>query len=384
VSGNSDASAILLLLLAFGGFIVTAGSTTPINQIETNINYKIEKEQNTMTNIYANNYDNALGIYLTSGTTSTYIAQALTECDTYNLTAVRTWATGTGGESAAVYDMWKNNTALFWVRFDAFIALCKAQGVNLVINLGVAEFFTDEATGDLGNPASDVYALYVEWVTEICTRYSDETAIVMWECLNEYEWSGQPLNLAATFHNNAAAAIKAVDPHHLVCSGTGNWGYDSEAWQTVNAGANLDVASIHIYTDELTSMLGWMEGFPSLSIIQTFLESYVTLATAVGKTMYFGEVGGDVEYSGGVTSNPDDIRFQYVLQALQNMDSEIGFHSFASGSCTDTYAIDPPENPEIITLLSSFEVTIPDPPAPPGGVPIPLSSAFLLLMNRSR
>jgi hypothetical protein len=37
MSGDSDVSAILLVALAFGGFIVTAGSTTPENQIETNI-----------------------------------------------------------------------------------------------------------------------------------------------------------------------------------------------------------------------------------------------------------------------------------------------------------------------------------------------------------
>jgi hypothetical protein len=372
MSGDSDVSAILLVALAFGGFIVTAGSTTPENQIETNINYMIDGEQKNITIIYANNYDNALAIYLLNETTANYISQALTECGTYKLNSVRTWATGTAGEQADVYTLWTTNAATFYSRFDAFIALCKAQNIELIINLGVAEFFTTHAAGELGNPASDVYALYVDWVTAICDRYKNETGIVMWECLNEYEYSGQSLELAATFHNNAAGAIKAADGNHTVSSGTGNWGYDTEAWQTVNAGANLDVASIHIYTDELTAMLGWMEGYPSLSIIQTFLQSYVTLASAVGKTLFFGEVGGDVGYAGGVTVNPDDIRFIYMLQSLDNLNCSFGFHSFLSGSCTDKYSIVPGDNPDIIDALNAVTGSI---------VFVPVAALYMTLMR---
>jgi hypothetical protein len=307
--------------------------------------------------IYANNYDNALAMYLLYESTTNYITQALSECSTYHLSSIRTWATGSYAEETGVYNLWQSDSTTFWSRFDAFITLCDAQDVGLVINLGVAPFFT-RATGDLGDPDSDSYALYIQWVTAICTRYKDNSTILMWECLNEYEYSGQPLGLAATFHNNAAGAIKAADPNHLVSSGTGNWGFDSTAWQTVNAGVNLDVASIHVYSDELEDMLYWQEGWPSQSMIQSFLQDYVTLASASGKDIFFGEVGGDVGYSGGVTSNPDDIRFIYELQGLNNIGSSFGFHSFASGSCTDTYAIVPASNPDIITAL--LDITEPE------------------------
>ena len=302
--------------------------------------------------IHANNYDNALGVYLIGRSRATYIDQALQECLTYGLNSVRTWATGTSGEGNGVYSLWRSNPQEFFKRFDEFIQLCKDKNIFLVITLGVAEFFT-RGGGNLGDGASGSYAIYRDWVTQICGRYKNEPQILLWEVLNEYEYSGQPAGLVRNLNERASNDIRSVDPNHLISTGSGNCGYDDAFWDSSNGAAGIDIASIHIYSDEVENMLSWKTGWPSYELVRGFLRNWEERASGLGKAILFGELGGDVgyDYANNRTTKPDDQILRWCLQVIYELDASYGFHAFRSGSCTDKYSIVPGHNPQIIEEL---------------------------------
>jgi hypothetical protein len=303
--------------------------------------------------IRANNYDNALGTYLAYQVN--IVDQAITECKTYGFGGVRTWATGTGGEQEAVYSLWRSDPVELFRRFDEFIQICKSNNVGLVITLGVVAFF-QRGGGNLGDPNSGAYALYKEWVTQVCSRYRNEPTILFWEILNEYEYSGEPFGLVRAFNENAARDIKAADPNHLVSSGSGNWGYNTDNWNLCNGAIGVDIASVHIYSDEVENMLYWRSGWPSYELVKEFILQWKERAEALGKVMFFGELGGDVgyDYATNTTANPDNQIFIWCLQAIYEIRENYGFHGFRSGACTDKYAIVPEHNPQTIDAFKQY------------------------------
>lgn len=81
-------------------------------------------------------------------------------------------------------------------------------------------------------------------------KYSEEPAIMAWEIANEPRpMCPSAVNSYKTFISNTAAYIKALDPNHLVTTGTE--GYQSTQgmplYQEINNDHNIDYLTIHIW-----------------------------------------------------------------------------------------------------------------------------------------
>jgi mannan endo-1,4-beta-mannosidase len=87
---------------------------------------------------------------------------------------------------------------------------------------------------------------YLPWLESVVGRFRNSPAIGMWELINEPGDTDDPTMRA--FFDDAAAHVKAVDPRHLVLSGSqAQYVRGTSDYAYVHAGPDIDVASLHEY-----------------------------------------------------------------------------------------------------------------------------------------
>ena len=163
------------------------------------------------------------------------------------------------------------NGARDWTAFDRTLAKAQAHGYKVIATL------TDQ-WGDCGQTTTPGYGYkdanwyqsaykqpdpagtvsYRDWVQEVAARYVNDPTVLAWQLVNEPEvgnCSTVPESTAAAtlkaFAQDAAGAIKAVDPYHLVSLGTigsGQCGAQAGDYKDVMSVSDLDLCEYHDYT----------------------------------------------------------------------------------------------------------------------------------------
>lgn len=182
---------------------------------------------------------------------------------------------------------------------DRFVAAAKTHGQHLILTLD--NDFGDCTTG--GNKTNSYYqagyqTALIPWAQAIAARYKNSPNIALYEIINEAGQSrGVDNVLNATtmknYYQAVAAAIKAVDPNHLVGTGDaaeylyvgGRAGY-----QTACSAPAIDVLSLHDYESD------WVSNPPVLSSHWTPCKQ---AADALGKPIIVGEINDGLSHFSG-------------------------------------------------------------------------------------
>ena len=212
----------------------------------------------------------------------------------------------------------------YFAAFDQMLDACDRHGIRIVPTL----LWQIEALTKLGgqplratmtDPASLGRRRVAEFVRAIVTRYRDRPTIAMWEVGGEFnlvadiQWPQFDVtsDQVAAFVHDTATLIRSVDPNHLITTGDSSprlsamhllravraglpvdWTPDTAAELTdylrlMNADP-IDVISIHYYDDAMVS-LGGRLGSPEN------LRFYARAAAEIGKPLFIGEMGFDVD-----------------------------------------------------------------------------------------
>lgn len=143
------------------------------------------------------------------------------------------------------------------------MARAEANGQKLVLTLGDGVSYCNETDGASAGAGSHKTAAwyaggfrtnYLPWVRTVVTRYRNSPAIAFWEILNEP--GGTSDQAMRAFFDETAAAIKAIDPNHLVSSGAqAAYVNGTNDYAYVHGGPNVDIGSTWIsalYTSTTT------------------------------------------------------------------------------------------------------------------------------------
>lgn len=196
-----------------------------------------------------------------------------------------------------------------WAAFDSTLAAARARGVRVIATLtdhwgacedGVRKTDAWYAGGYANAVAASDTTTYKNWVREVTSRYRNDPTILMWQLVNEAETPRADGSCAAktVLYNFAAdmgAVVKAADPNHLLSLGTigdGQCGAQGPDYQYVHSVPQIDVCEFHDYGRPTSAMPG---------------DAYNGLATrlqqcgALGKPLFVGEMGIQVQEAGGST-----------------------------------------------------------------------------------
>jgi hypothetical protein len=163
-------------------------------------------------------------------------------------------------------------------QFDTTVAEAKKNGTRLLVTI----FDALGAKGPKWDVIKSNFSTYKPHLETLVGRYKDDPTIMGWEIANE------PPQDRAGF-DMIGAAIKAVDPNHLVCTGTLAVYSDSGVPAFQNAGASpyVDILSMHEYD--------------SLQTVSSHLARILPAADALKKPIIIGEFGIDASPSGNGT-----------------------------------------------------------------------------------
>jgi hypothetical protein len=161
-------------------------------------------------------------------------------------------------------------------RLDRIVQAAKANGSRLIVTL----FDALGAGGPKWSTLTSSFGSYQGHLSTIVTKYKDEPAIAAWEIANE------PPQDRANF-DKIGGAIKAIDPVHLVSTGTLAVYNDADVPKFANAGASpyVDILSMHEY-DSL------VQG-PSYHLARI-----LSTASSLKKPIFIGEFGIDANVGG--------------------------------------------------------------------------------------
>lgn len=137
-------------------------------------------------------------------------------------------------------------------RLAALVARAEAHGQKLILSLANAGADCGEAKKDNAWYAGGYRGQYLSWVRTVVTQFRDSPAIGMWEIMNE---PGHLSTVTDTtmkaFFDDVAATIKAIDPHHLVGTGSmAEYTPGTNDFAYVHSGPNIDVGSLHEYDQD--------------------------------------------------------------------------------------------------------------------------------------
>jgi hypothetical protein len=107
-----------------------------------------------------------------------------------------------------------------------------------------------------GGCAPPYYPTYYEWVTEVVSRYANNTAVLMWQMMNEGECefrNNTGVCDFSAFYNwavNVSSLIRSLDENHLInigTSGTGQCGARNEEYEIIYSIPTVDILEAHDY-----------------------------------------------------------------------------------------------------------------------------------------
>jgi len=178
---------------------------------------------------------------------------------------------------------------------DAFVSAAHEHHQHLVLTLD-NDF--DDCTSS-GQKSANWYvsgykSSYLTWVKTVAARYASSTAVALYECVNEAGQSrGDGVLVGSTmkaFYETTAAAIKSVDPHHLVGTGdSAEFLYRNGAadYQLAASGAHVDVLSLHDYESD------YIDNAP---VESTHFAPCHSAALALGKPILIGEMNDGLSH----------------------------------------------------------------------------------------
>ena len=183
---------------------------------------------------------------------------------------------------------------------------------------------------------------YRKWAQEVVGRYRDDPTVALWSLVNEAEARvrrfgecppGADEALLA-FTEDMAAAIKAVDPDHLLGLGTiggGQCGTAAGDYQRLHASPNIDVCEYHDY--EIPAMPGDE---------RNGLQTRLTECAALDKPLFVGESGVVNGEVGGVDGRAEIYRAKLTAQIPAGVAGFLAWGWSATGSAADNnYGIGP-------------------------------------------
>jgi hypothetical protein len=246
-----------------------------------------------------------------------------------------------------------------WTYFDKTISVAKARGIRIIATLG-------NQWGDCESAPANVYhtkswyatryktdlepiQTYYAWIQAVATRYKNEPAILGWELLNEAEdltTAGGACDVDAatvlkTWADDCASVVKVADPNHLVSVGVlggGQCGSASTEYQSLHAGANIDLLSYHDYGSPSVGLPGdqW-----------NGLQARIDQGKALNKPLYVGEMGinaPDLGIGSSLGSRAVAFESKFNTQLVAGISGMLAWNwraSSAGGSSISDYSIGP-------------------------------------------
>lgn len=203
-----------------------------------------------------------------------------------------------------------------WRGIDRVVNAAQKNGKKLILVLGNQDGHCDDGkykdrnwylsgykqAFDSGNGLTSIP--YIDYVKAIVNRYKDNSAVAMWEPINEpaagecvngngYECysnlqcGNEAASAAAmkSFFDSVGDTIKGIDANHLISSGAlgnGQCGTVYEDYQLVHSSRGIDVGSYHDYDDVDKPIPGdeW-----------NGLQKRINQMAILNKPLYIGEVG---------------------------------------------------------------------------------------------
>ena len=208
-----------------------------------------------------------------------------------------------------------------WTRFDRTIQAARERGIKLIVTL--SDHWGECGAREPGNGTKDAgwYASgytqtdpgmltsYRDYVAEVVNRYRHETAIAMWQLMNEAETKDLDTGECTTdghlllrdFAADVSGLIKSIDANHLVSLGTmggPQCGPHRDFYGVVHDVATIDVCEYHDYspTEPMPTFL-YGDGYDN------GLASRIAACHALGKPIFVGEAG--IPRSTGLTARAD-------------------------------------------------------------------------------
>lgn len=238
-----------------------------------------------------------------------------------------------------------------WSAFDHTLAVARAHGERVIATLTNQWTDCEESIPGYKNQAwyqsgyrshldSSVPASYRDWVAEIVSRYRNNPTIMAWQLVNEAE---DPLaqggTCAATapatmraFALDTAGLIKSIDRNHLVSLGTmGPWvcGLRGSAYGYVHSVPQIDLCEYHDYAADRVAM-------------PNSLQSAINQCRALGKPIFVGETGIQVNAVGSVANRAAAFRVKFAAQFSAGVVGELVWNWLdASHAAYDGYAVGP-------------------------------------------
>jgi hypothetical protein len=273
---------------------------------------------------------------------------------------------------------------LDWSSLDRVVNAAQKNGMKLIPVLGNQDGHCDDghykdkawysggfnqSFNDLGNGLTPMP--YLDYVKAVVTRYKDSPAIAMWEPVNEpaagdclsgtgyqcYEHleckdeAGSATAMKA-FFDTVGGAMKAIDPNHLISSGTlgnGQCGTVFEDYKLVHSSSGIDVGSYHDY-DAVDSPV---PGDP-----WNGLQKRIDQMTSLNKPLYIGEVGMIAGGSGCMSLSDRQIKMK------AKMDAQFGagiagftpwsYNGGTSAGCNYDFG----SSDQLVTLLHDYPVSM--------------------------
>lgn len=178
----------------------------------------------------------------------------------------------------------------------------EAHHQMLILSLADAAGYCNETDGRAGGEgsgktsawyASGYKTKYIPWVKTVVSTFKDSSAIGMWELMNE-PGNGTDVQTLRALFDDAAGVIKAIDPVHLVESGTlAEYVAGSTDYATLHGGPNVDVGSLHEYDYDYQN---------SHTIVSPHLAATLDAMNSINKPLIVGESGINGSSGGNCTS----------------------------------------------------------------------------------
>lgn len=178
---------------------------------------------------------------------------------------------------------------------DTFVASALAHRQHLVLVLD-NDFADCTSSGKKSASwyVSGYKTTYLSWVKKVATRYKSSTALALYECVNEAGQSrGDGVLIGSTmkaFYQATAAAIKSVDPNHLVGTGdSAEFVYKNGAadYELASSAPDIDVLSLHDYESDYV---------PNAPVLSSHWAPCHDAAVALDKPILIGEINDGLSH----------------------------------------------------------------------------------------
>jgi mannan endo-1,4-beta-mannosidase len=249
-------------------------------------------------------------------------------------------------------------------RLEPLVARAEAWGQKLILTLANAGADCGESLKGNDWYQDGYRGGYLSWVRTVVARFKDSPAIGMWEIMNEPgHLSTVDSATMKSFLDGAAAAIKGVDPQHLVSSGSmAEYTPGSTDFQLIHSGPDIDVGGLHEYDQDHSDQ-----------IISRHLAKTLTPLYRLGKPFIIGETG--ILAGPGCPISPQQRADMFRRELDGDFLSGVAgvliwtYSPYPRTDSTCLYQVRAPDPDPTIAMVRAYAAPVPV-PAPTGGTRI--------------